>query len=183
MSIGERVFILIDGNNFYHRLKEIFTSKDTLLYFRYNDFAHWLAQKRNITQQKYYIGVVRAKPSDVKGQYMRKNQQKLFTQLRKNDWHIEYGYLLDTDGTYHEKGVDVHIATDLLIGSYENLYDTVLVVSSDTDLIPALAKIRAMKKKVEYIGFSHKPSHAIIEHSDIRRLLTKEELEQFIIVS
>lgn len=35
--------------------------------------------------------------------------------------------------------------------------------------------------KVEYVGFSHKPSHALITHSDIRRLLTKEDLEPFLI--
>ena len=181
MNSKERIFILIDGNNFYHRLKEIFTSKETLLHFHYSNFAEWIARDRDIVQRKYYIGVVRAKPQDTKGQHMRRNQQKLFTQLRKNSWNIEYGYLLDTGDTYHEKGVDIHIATDLLVGAYENLYDTAIIVSSDTDLIPALAKIRAMKKKVEYIGFSHKPSHALITHSDIRRLLTKEELEQFII--
>jgi len=78
-----------------------------------------------------------------------------------------------------EKGADVQIAVDLLIGAYENLYDTAILVSSDTDLIPALAKARSMKKKIEYIGFSHKPSYGLITHSDIRRLLTKEDIEQF----
>ena len=63
--------------------------------------------------------------------------------------------------------------------TYENLYDTAILVSSDTDLIPALMKARLMKKKVEYIGFSHKPSYGLIGHSDIRRLLTKEDIEQF----
>jgi len=48
-----------------------------------------------------------------------------------------------------------------------------------TDLIPALIKVREMKKKIEYIGFSHKPSYGLITHSDIRRLLTKEDIEQF----
>jgi len=55
------------------------------------------------------------------------------------------------------------------------------LVSSDTDLIPALSKAREMKKKIEYIGFSHKPSYGLITHSDIRRLLTKEDIEQFIL--
>ena len=45
-------------------------------------------------------------------------------------------------------------------------YDTAILVSSDTDLIPALIKVREMKKKVEYIGFSHKPSYGLITHSE-----------------
>jgi len=125
--------------------------------------------------------VVRAKPDDKKGQQMRMNQQKLFAKLRKDGWILEYGYLLSADGKYHEKGVDVQIASDILIGAYENLYDTAILVSSDTDLIPALAKAREKEKKIEYIGFSHKPSYGLITHSDIRRLLTKEDVEQFFI--
>ncbi len=87
--------------------------------------------------------------------------------------------MLKTDG-YHEKGVDVLMAVDLLVGAYENIYDSVILVSSDTDLIPALEKIRSMKKKVEYIGFSHKPSYGLITHSDVRRLLTKEDVIPFL---
>ena len=68
----------------------------------------------------------------------------------------------------------------MLSGAYEDRYDVALLVSSDTDLIPALAKIRSRGKKVEYIGFSHKPSYGLITHSDIRRLLTKEDIQQFL---
>lgn len=180
MNISEKVFIIIDGNNFYHRLKETFCLEAKLLDFRYQDFVNWLARDRNIIQKKYCVGVVRTKPDDEKGQRMRSDQQRLFAKLRKDNWTIEYGYLLSTDGKYHEKGVDVQIAVDLLVGAYEDLYDTVILVTSDTDLIPAIAKARSMKKKVEYIGFSHKPSYALITHSDIRRLLTKEDIEQFL---
>jgi len=105
-------------------------------------------------------------------------QRKLTGKLQKSGWTIKFGHMLKADG-YHEKGVDVQIAVDILIGAYENLYDTAILVSSDTDLIPALAKARSMKKKIEYIGFSHKPSYGLITHSDIRRLLAKDDLQQF----
>jgi len=180
MSNEERVFIIIDGNNFYHRLKETFSPEAKLLDFHYQDFANWLARGRKIIKKKYCVGVVRAKPDDKKGQQMRINQQKLFAKLRKDGWILEYGYLLNADGKYHEKGVDVQIAVDLLIGAYEDLYDTAVLVSSDTDLIPALIKAREMKKKIEYIGFSHKPSYGLITHSDIRRLFTKDDIQQFL---
>ena len=72
------------------------------------------------------------------------------------------------------------MAVDLLAGAYENLYDTAILVSSDTDLIPALAKVRAMGKKVEYVGFSHRPSFGLIKHSDIRRLISGGELAKFL---
>ncbi|TSC76782.1 MAG: hypothetical protein G01um101433_671 [Parcubacteria group bacterium Gr01-1014_33] len=176
----ERVFAIIDGSNFYHRLKELQGLEGNLLDFRYTNFVQWLTGERSIVQKTYYIGVVRAKPDDKKAQTLRRNQQRLFAELRKDGWSIARGYLLESGGTHHEKGVDVQIAVDLLVGAYENLYDTAILLSSDTDLIPALAKIRSMGKKVEYVGFSQKPSYGLITHSDVRRLLLKEDVQQFL---
>ncbi len=53
------------------------------------------------------------------------------------------------------------------------------LVTSDADLIPAIKKVKTMGRKVEYIGFSHKPSYALIANSDVRRLLIKDELQDF----
>ena len=89
--------------------------------------------------------------------------------------------MLKTDG-YHEKGVDVLMAVGMLVGAYEDTYDILILVSSDTDLIPALEKVRILGKRVEYVGFSHKPSYGLIAHSDIRRLLLKEDIEQFLVI-
>jgi len=80
---------------------------------------------------------------------------------------------------YYEKGVDVKIAVDLLVGAYENLYDTAILVSSDTDLIPAIEKVRALGKKVKYIGFSHEPSFGLIKNASESKLLAKNDLEKF----
>ena len=57
MSNKERIFIIVDGNNFYHRLKETFQLEETkLLDFRYKDFANWLARDRQIAQKEYCVG-------------------------------------------------------------------------------------------------------------------------------
>ena len=113
---------------------------------------------------------------------MRANQQRLFRHLESNSQQVKVirGYILKTDNQYYEKGVDVHIAVNLLIGAYENIYDTVILISSDTDLLPAIKKIRKLGKKVEYIGFSHKPSLAMIANASLPRLLTKEDLLPFV---
>jgi uncharacterized LabA/DUF88 family protein len=178
MNNKERVFIIIDGNNFYHRLKELKLTH--LLFFDYEKFSGFLIGHRFLVSKNYYIGAIREERNNPKSKELMVGQQKLIGKLQKSGWIIKFGHMLKT-GDYHEKGVDVQIATDILIGAYENLYDTAILVSSDTDLIPALAKAREMKKKIEYIGFSHKPSYGLITHSDIRRLLTKDDIEQFLI--
>ena len=178
MSQTERVFIIVDGSNFYHRLKEL--QLTDLLHFNYAAFAQFLLrQKRELVKQHYYIGAIREESNNPKSKILMINQQKLISSLKKQGWQISLGHMLKTNG-YHEKGVDVQIAVDILIGAYEDFYDTLILVSSDTDLIPALDKARDKNKKVEYIGFSHKPSYALISHSDVRRLLIKEEMAQFI---
>jgi len=175
---NERVFIIIDGSNFYHRLKEL--KLNNLLPFDYEKFGQFLLGKRSAVVKKYYIGAIREERNNLRSKELMIGQQKLIGKLQKENWQVEFGHILKTDG-YREKGVDVLMVVDLLSGAYENLYDTAILVSSDTDLIPALAKVRLMKKKVEYIGFSHKPSYGLITHSDIRRLLTQDDIEQFLI--
>ncbi len=179
MNDKERVFIIIDGNNFYHRLKEL--QLTNLLSLDYEKFVRFLTGRRFLASKNYYIGAVREERDNPKSKELMIGQQKLLGKLQKDNWAVKFGHMLKTDD-YHEKGVDVQIAVDLLIGAYENLYDIAILVSSDTDLIPALVKAREMKKKIEYIGFSHKPSYGLITHSDVRRLLTKEDIQQFLLL-
>lgn len=172
----DRIFIIIDGNNFYHRLKEM-GLKD-LLSFDYEKLTQFLVSKRNLVLRKYYIGAIREEFNNPKSKELMKNQRKLLGKLQKQGWQMGLGHMLKTDD-YHEKGVDVLIAVDLLAGAHENKYDVAILVSSDTDLIPAIEKVRLMKKKIEYIGFSHKPSYGLIKNSDVRKLLTREDLAPF----
>jgi uncharacterized LabA/DUF88 family protein len=86
---------------------------------------------------------------------------------------------MKNDGVYHEKGVDVKIAVDLLVGAYENIYDVAILVSSDTDLIPAIQKVKQLGKEVEYIGFSHQPSYGLIKNATETRLLTRNDVKAF----
>lgn len=172
-----RVAIFIDGSNLYHKLKEI--NIQNTINFDYFGLCQFLSLDNELVSYSYYIGVVRAKQNDEKAQILRKNQVLLFNNLLKNKFTMKHGYLMQSDGKYHEKGVDVHIATDLLIGAYENLYDTAILISSDTDLIPSINKIRLLGKKIEYIGFKHKPSYGLIKTVDSYKLLTKEELINF----
>lgn len=86
---------------------------------------------------------------------------------------------MKSNGVYHEKGVDVNLAVDLLVGAYEKQYDIAILISSDTDLIPAIEKVKILKKEIEYIGFAHKPSLALQKHTTLSRLLIKEEIVPF----
>ena len=169
-----RNVILIDGSNFYYKLKDLRLHNKI---FDYRAFCHWLTegQKYSCT---YYVGAVRQQEGDAKSKKMYAKQRAFLSSLKKQGVRIELGYIMKSDG-YHEKGVDVKIAVDLLTGAYENRYDKVLLVSSDTDLIPAIEKVIQKRKIVEYIGFSHLKSFALAKRSSSSRLLHKKDLEKF----
>lgn len=89
-------------------------------------------------------------------------------------------FLFNSDG-YHEKGVDVKLAVDLLVGAYDDLWDTAIIISSDSDLNPAIKKVKHLKKNVEYVGFSHNPCYSLQKVSSLSRLLIREDLDEFIV--
>jgi len=174
----KKVAIYIDGSNLYYKLKEL--GIENTIEFNYSKFCDYLARGRKVISKRYYVGVVRAKMDNIKGQELRKEQQKLFNNLRKQDFIIKRGYLMENNVRYHEKGVDVKLAIDLLIGAYDNIYDVAIVVSSDTDLIPAIKQIKYLNKEIEYIGFSHRPSFGMQKYATKSILLLKEDIEKFI---
>lgn len=175
----DRVAVFIDGSNFYNKLKELRIRNTPN--FNYRGLAEWLALGREVVYCGYYVGVVHAKPGDAKAEPMKNQQVNLFNNLQSKRQHftVHRGYIMENHGVYHEKGVDVKIAVDLLTGAYEGSYDTAILLSSDTDLIPVIQKVRAFGKAVEYIGFAHRPSLGLQKHVTLSRLLIRAEIEPF----
>ncbi|MBU2577269.1 NYN domain-containing protein [Patescibacteria group bacterium] len=173
----QRCLILIDGSNFYFKLKDL--RLHNLLGLDFSSFAAFLARSEKVVGSKYYVGRVR-QDGTAHADKLLANQQKLLETLKHHNFHYELGYLLKSDDTYHEKGVDVHIAVDILVATYEDLCDRIILVSSDTDLAPAIKKAQEKGKIIEYVGFSHKPSVAMVRFCKESRLLTKEELLPFV---
>ena len=111
---------------------------------------------------------------------MHASQQKLLVHLHNHDFRYSLGYLLKSNNRYHEKGVDVQMAVDILKGAYKNTYDHAFLLSSDTDLIPAIIEAQLEGKTVEYIGFFHNPSYALLKSCKQSRLLTHDDLLAFV---
>ena len=172
-----RCTVFIDGSNFYFKLKEL--GFRNLLEFDFSGFVKMLAGKKgSLVKATYYVGKIRTDGTK-KTQQLFRSQRKLLAHLKKHKITYSLGYLMKSDGKYHEKGVDVNIAVDMLVATYENLSDRLILVSSDTDLLPAIVKAKEKGKFVEYVGFSYKPSVALVATCLASRLLTKEDLEKF----
>ena len=173
-----RVFIAIDGSNFYHKLKNM--GLKHLLRFDYGNFISWLARKNKIVDCCFYIGQIREEVGNKKSRRLKRNQDKLLARLKNIGLKVKTGYILKSAGSYHEKGVDVQIAVDICMKAVRNEYDRLILVSSDTDLIPAIKEVKNLGKKIEYVGFDNNPSFALIRFSDFRTLLKKDDIADYV---
>ncbi len=174
---SERAIVLIDGSNFYFKLKDL--KLHDLLAFDFSRFAHALVGDRKLVKTVYYVGKVRT-DGTLKAKIMHADQQRLFSHLRKHGFFYSLGYLLRSDKKFSEKGVDVQIAVDMLVAAYENHCERMYLVSSDTDLIPAIQKVQEKGKTVVYVGFSHQVSKALVASCKETQTLTKETIQPFI---
>jgi len=213
----ETVQIFIDGGNFYHLALKKIGAKD--IDFSFDKFAKFLANGREVTEfgKRCYVGTVREQIDDPASKKAMSRQTKFFSVLKKGNWEIKTSKLrnrleriiidkrvfnyknLHKKGvkfieykTTREKGIDVKLATDLIVGAIDGKYDTAIIVSSDSDLVPAIDWVRMRKhKKIEYIGFSivdknneknsTRPLQTMITHTDIQRILVESDLKKFIL--
>ena len=174
--MNKKCVVLIDGSNFYFKLKEFHLQN--LLNCDLTGLIKYLCGAYVLIKSVYYIGKVRTDGTE-KTQKLFDVQRKLFAHLKKHKIDYSLGYLLKSDGVFHEKGVDVNMAVDILVEAYEKRCDRIILVSSDTDLIPAIKKAKEKGKTVEYIGFSYLPSVALVANCSESRLLKKEDIEKF----
>ncbi len=177
MKVKNRCLVVIDGSNFYFKLKDLKLSN--LLGFNFSGFVKFLLAGDGLFEAKYYVGAVKTDGSK-KALKMFSNQRRLLAYLRKNGIKYYLGFLLKSDGVYKEKGVDVQMAVDILRGAYKNEYDKVFLVSSDSDLVPAVEAAQEERKEVVYVGFKHSSSNALLQECRRSVLLVKEDLLPFV---
>ncbi len=217
ISDKERVQIFVDGGNFHHLVLKKFQIQEAN--FDFGQFVNFLANGRSITEEgkRFYVGTVREREGDPRSKIAMARQTSFFATLKFSGWAIKTSKLrtrmerviiddrvlgyqdilkkgiqeIEFERT-REKGIDVKLATDMIVGAVDDKYDTAILVSSDGDLIPAVDWIRKRKnKKIEYIGFSIidstdrnndvRPVQGLITNSDIQHILVITDLQKFII--
>ena len=164
--------VIFDGSNFYHGAKRL-SPRIHLTDFNYANLIEIITGNKN-NKIEYCVGEIRQKRSNDKSVRLYANQQSLFYNLEKQGIEIKKGYMLRDKFIYHEKGVDVQIALDILRGALKDEYDVCYLISSDTDLLPAIAEARTEKKKIIYVGFENFISRAMRANCSEMILVTRK---------
>ena len=170
----KKILVQYDGSNFYNKVKRI-NSLIHLTNFNYFAFAQKVSKATTI-KAIYYVGEIKQYEGNRKSERLFNSQQSLFLNLRKQSLEIKLGYLLISNGKYHEKGVDVQIAVDIVRGAIKNEYDICYLISSDTDLLPAIKTARDEGKKIIYVAFENSISRALLKNCSSFHIVKKQDL-------
>ncbi|MFQ5880772.1 MAG: NYN domain-containing protein [Dehalococcoidia bacterium] len=170
----ERVMVYIDGSNLYHSLKHYCKRTD----LDFDGFSRRLAAGRQLVRTYYYNS-----PKDQgKEPEQYADQQKWFEYIRQVPYtELRLGRLVYRDWPKvapYEKGVDVRLATDMLVHGFRNNYDTVILVSGDNDFSDALQAVKELGKHVEVALFgSARSSQQLRAEADKIIILDSEFLK------
>ncbi len=154
---NQRVAIFIDGSNLYHNLKK-FNIKT-----KFEEIIKRVETKRQIVDIFYYTALLDKSINENKY-----NEHKRFLDKINKipNFHVvlcnlRKAILEDGSVNFAIKGDDVYLATDLIKGAYENLYDIAIIISGDADFIPAIKLVQKNGKKVINAFFPKSSSYLL----------------------
>ena len=156
----QRVVCYVDGFNLYHGI--IDSKLRRYLWLDVHKMAsRLLFSGQQLVAVKYFTArIIGARPGDretyaAKRDAKRKRQTTYLDALKTlPEVQIFYGHYLDREincfhcgskwSTSEEKMTDVSIATEMLLDTFANSYDVILLVSGDSDLVPPIKAIREL---------------------------------------
>jgi len=177
-----RVIAYIDGFNLYHGLKEqrwqhFYWLNISSLILKY------LVEDQTLIYTKYFTSIVKSPPDKHARQH--KYLQALST---LKEFEIYKGFFLDDEVscnncghtyiTYHEKKTDVNIAVELLSDAFDKKMDLALLVTADSDLVPAIVKAKLYDPglKINLLFPPARTSKALVKVSDNHEWISRNRL-------
>jgi len=156
----KKVMIFIDGSNLYHVLLKNCGRSDLM----FSSFGEKLTGKNRSLKKIYYYNVRQELEGKIK---IPEEQKKFLSSLHRiNNLEVKLGIWKEQNGSIVEKGVDVLLATDLVLNAVKNNYDHAIIVSGDGDFFPAIDAVKKEGKKVEVAAFESNISREASESAD-----------------
>jgi len=177
----ERVVIFIDGSNFYYGLKSVYGDSKEFSDFNFRKLGDILIEDRKLIRIFYYNASLDFK----EGQERYWKQQRFFERLKNTEKlrlvlsKLQKRRIKGTEEYYHRiKGDDVNLASEMIKGAYEGIFDTAILISGDGDFVPAVNIVQDKGKEVENIYFRNSLSWHLKQTCDKSIKLTKEILDK-----
>lgn len=191
--------VYIDGENFLHRAedtlraKNVITDKSQITHFAVRNLLQSAIDDLGEARILYYGTRVRVAGIDdpivlQRAKDIAESQRRLKRDLLNQGIEFVVAGSLrvretscrkckNTTLVFKEKGVDVRMAVDIIHDAEEGLRQ--IIVSSDSDLLPAITVARHEKKaRIIYVHHSEQPNYAMIKASHETRVFTPSQTTQ-----
>lgn len=152
MQEKQKVIVYIDGFNFYYGLKKNPSWKKYYWLDVVSFFEKFMRPNQELIAVKYFS----AKPANI---YKSLNQNAFFQANKENSkFKLILGKYLKKEitcfncnkiiHTFEEKETDVRIATQIVADAYKKNCDVSIIVSADSDMIPAIELVLDINHKI-----------------------------------
>ncbi len=157
----EVICIFVDGGNLFHSSREVGIRIDFM------KLKELLTNGRRLLRPYYYgadAGI--------------ESQSRFYDSLRYIGWDVKTLPLRQySSGIPFEKGVDVMLVTDMLVGAFRKVYDTAILCSGDKDYVYTVKAIKDMGQRVEVASFENSISKELRLSAD-RFISLTEHIEK-----
>lgn len=154
----DRVFVYIDGRNFYFGLRDLDSSYTDLNFdfAKFVELINGVNWKNRCVEKIYYYNAplkVQINPA------LARDQQRLFARLRSNSlFEVRLCKMIGQStpqGTrrFDTKGDDIWLACDMLQDANDNNFDIAILVSCDGDFLKLVEYVQRFNKEVENAYF------------------------------
>lgn len=194
-----KIIVYIDGQNFLYKVAEILMryglviDKQELYAINIRTMFEKIFPDEELEIR--FFGVAKIKRRYDLGEEILDKSIRFSDNLRKvrnslvsqNIEYVEVGKLKirdsdickncgNKDYRFQEKGVDVGMAISIVEDALKNKVDHIILVSSDTDLIPAILCAKRANKDVTYVGFSERLTRALVDECNTTQVLRDSEV-------
>lgn len=119
-------------------------------------FARRIAGRRELVGVYYFRVRPAIPPIKTRQQYwaemayLDQVERQLFAEF---GLYVRYGYMVQRDYGWQEKQTDVWLASEMVNQAWMDTYDVAVLVTADTDLVPAVWLVRLLDKGLELVVF------------------------------
>jgi len=192
-----KTILFIDGRNFIGGINSVLNpdkeEKKEVDFSIYNfrGLLNKVLAGINIDKRIFYIGrITKHEETKDKSAELIQKQRILKTHLENQGFEVVYaGRVRGREEvcpkghrflTFKEKGVDVKMAVDILTLAHNKEIKTAIIGSSDSDLQPAIRKLKDEGVERIYLGFEISPNKGLTFTTNRTVLIRNSEIIEFI---
>ena len=177
--------VFIDGENLKGYLKRIAAEAGHRIRFDRYDLRGLIASVvgGQIDELRFYFAKIRPHPDtpETSQRLIEENRalhghlnRQAFTLVRAGN--VRPDYMGKRGGTprFREKGVDVHLAVDMVSAACSHTLSHAYLFASDSDYQPAVRELQRRNVKVIYIGFESLQNKGLVYTTDASIIVPKE---------